>query len=75
MPPHPVPARPALVRWDPAAPLVLENCVAMEHGEAERHVRECYEGGKRPEEVWGEEVVQVVRRRAEEVRKVREWTM
>lgn len=75
VPPHAVPSRPSLVRWDPAAPLALENCVALEHDEAARHVKECYEGERRPEEVWGEEVAAVVRRRAEEVRRVREWVM
>ena len=74
-PPHGVPERPALVRWDPAAPLALGNCVALEHADAERHVQECLLARRAPEEVWGEETVEVVRRRREEVRRVVEWVM
>lgn len=74
-PPHPVPERSALVRWDPAAPLSLENCAAFEYADAERHLQECLLGGKRPEEVWDADVVEVVRRRREEARKVVEWVM
>ncbi|KAI8989182.1 hypothetical protein BD414DRAFT_571824 [Trametes punicea] len=74
-PPYQVPERPALVRWDPSAPLSLENCVAFEFADAERHLKECLLEKKRPEEVWGEEVVEVVKRRQEEARKVVEWMM
>ncbi|OCH94639.1 ubiquitin-protein ligase molybdopterin-converting factor, partial [Obba rivulosa] len=75
VPPHAVPTRPSVVRWDPAKPLTLENCVVLEHGEAERHVKECYGEGKRPEDVWGKEVTKVVERRQEEIRRVREFLM
>ncbi|PCH36872.1 hypothetical protein WOLCODRAFT_140616 [Wolfiporia cocos MD-104 SS10] len=75
VPPHAVPSRPVVARWDLAVPLVLENCVSFEYAEAERHVRECYEGGKRPEDVWGAEVAAVIARRADEIRKAREWVM
>lgn len=79
LPPHAVPNRPALVRWDFSQPLSLENCVVMEFADAERHVRECFvasEGAKKTsEELWGVEACAIVRRRQEEVRKVREWTM
>lgn len=51
----------------------------MEYAEAERHTRECYgsieDGRAPPEEVWGEEVARIVRRRQEEVRREREWVM
>ena len=72
---HPVPERPALVRWDPDAPLSLENCVAFEFADAERHLKECLLERKRPEDVWGADVVDVVRRRQEEARKVVQWVM
>ncbi|KZT08135.1 uncharacterized protein LAESUDRAFT_736059 [Laetiporus sulphureus 93-53] len=75
IPPHPVPSRPVLVRWDPKLPLTLDNCVPMEFNEAERHIAECYKSGKSPEEVWGADTAEIVRRRAEEIRKVREWVM
>lgn len=77
IPPHAVPSRPALARWDPLRPLTMDNCVVFEQSEAERHERECYQRfaeapAARPEEVWGEEVAAVVERRAEEIRRERE---
>ena len=76
IPPHNVPVRPALVRWDFTRPLSLENCAVMEHVEADRHMKECSgETGRRPEVVWGAETAAVVARRAEEIRRVREWVM
>ncbi|KAI0827464.1 hypothetical protein BC628DRAFT_1418556 [Trametes gibbosa] len=75
LPPHPVPERPALVRWDPSIPLSLTNCVAFEFADAEKHLKECLLEKNRPEDVWGEDVVEVVRRRTEEARKVVEWVM
>lgn len=105
LPPHLVPTRPTLVRWDPAAPVTPENVVVMEHADAERHMRECFavsgailagRRGKfvvapetvaampaagecetpserrRPEDLWGEEVGDIVRKRAAEVRRWRE---
>ena len=74
-PPHAVPERAALVRWDPEPPLSLENCVAFEFADAERHLQEVLLERKRPEDVWGAEVAEVVRRRRDEVRKVIEWVM
>ncbi|KAL1948547.1 hypothetical protein VTO73DRAFT_12622 [Trametes versicolor] len=74
-PPHPVPERPALVRWDPAEPLSLMNCVAFEFADAEKHLQECLLEKKRPEEVWGSEVAEVVARRREEARRVVQWVM
>lgn len=59
----------------------------MEFAEAEKHVKECFAGQsvgggdeservrKKLEEVWGNEVVEVVKRRQEEVRREREWVM
>ncbi|OBZ77120.1 tRNA threonylcarbamoyladenosine dehydratase [Grifola frondosa] len=74
-PPYDIPARPALVRWDATLPLTLDNCVAFELADAEKHVAECYVGDRRPEEVWGAEVAEVVRRRQAEARTAREWVM
>lgn len=74
VPPHAIPARPVLARWDPSRPLSVENCVAFDMDEAERHERECYSGlgegegeRKRPAEVWGAEVAGIVDRRAKEL--------
>ncbi|KAI0643805.1 hypothetical protein C8Q79DRAFT_976907 [Trametes meyenii] len=74
-PPYAVPERPALVRWDPSEPLSLLNCVAFEFADAEKHLKEVLLEKKCPEEVWGEAVAEVVRRRREEARKVVEWVM
>ncbi|KAJ7084949.1 ubiquitin-protein ligase molybdopterin-converting factor, partial [Mycena epipterygia] len=68
LPPHLVPARPTLVRWDPALPLTVDNCVVMDLPDAERHVRD---GAVQ----WGAEVEAVVRRRREEVERRAEWVM
>jgi len=80
VPPHPVPVRPALVRWDPTLPLGIDNCVAMEFSEAEKHMKECFSSEnntppKTPEELWGKEVATIVQRRVEEVRRQREWVL
>ncbi|KZT26172.1 ubiquitin-protein ligase molybdopterin-converting factor [Neolentinus lepideus HHB14362 ss-1] len=72
IPPHPVPTKAVLVRWDPNEPVTLENVVVMEGKEADHHMRECWDLQRRPGEVWGEHVEGIVRRRAEEVRRVRE---
>ena len=48
----------------------------MEFGDAEKHIKACWnDDGTRPEEVWGEAVKKVVERRAEEAREVREWVL
>ena len=77
IPPHNVPARAVLVRWDPERPLTADNCVVMDQREGEKHVSECYGGETRraPGEVWGEDVERVVRRRAEEIARDLEWVM
>ena len=74
-PPFPVPERPALVRWDPEEPLLLTNCVSFEFADAERHLKEVLLEKRRPEDVWGTEVAEVVVRRREEARRVVEWVM
>ncbi|KAG5643528.1 hypothetical protein DXG03_000720 [Asterophora parasitica] len=78
VPPHNVPSRPVLVRWDITQPLAVDNCVVMEFSEAEKHSKECGTAKdplKRPEDVWGKGVKTVVDRRAEELRREREWVM
>ncbi|TFK75587.1 ubiquitin-protein ligase molybdopterin-converting factor [Pluteus cervinus] len=77
IPPFDVPTRPTLVRWDFTKPLSLDNCVPMEQGDAEKHIRESKDGDDvtPPQDIWGEDVVKVVERRAEEIRKVQQWVM
>lgn len=78
IPPHNVPSRPVLVRWDIVKPLTVDNCVVMDFAEAEKHYKESgslEEPIKRPRDIWGNEVTHVVDRRAEELRRDREWVM
>ncbi|KAK1216609.1 hypothetical protein PQX77_020729 [Marasmius sp. AFHP31] len=76
IPPHEVPTKPALVRWDLSKPLVLENVIVMEEKDAVKHVKECRqgaEGAALPGEVWGKQVQEVVERKHSEVAKYLEW--
>lgn len=78
IPPHNVPSRPTLVRWDLTRALTVDNCVVMEHKDAERHIRDSQSDNGRfkpPHTIWGEEVVEVVERRSEEIRRIRQWIM
>ena len=88
IPPHVVPSRPVLVRWDPKVPLTAENCTVMEHTDAEKHAKECLgislstdtdkgasEIVRRPADFWGKEVAMVVERRTKEMAEYREWFM
>ena len=77
LPPHDVPTRPTLVRWDPARPLCLENCVVFDQPDAEKHVKACWhEDGSQatlPKELWSEDIQHLVDRRAAEARRCRDW--
>jgi len=71
IPPHDVPAKPALVRWDVSRPLSVENCVVMSLGEAEKHMK----ASGTPGEVWGREVQEIVERRATDIARSKAWVM
>ncbi|KAI6145194.1 hypothetical protein BKA82DRAFT_4170846 [Pisolithus tinctorius] len=73
VPPHAVPSRPQLIRWDARKGLMLENCVVFDFSEAERHTQECLSVGRDPREVWGEEVQAIVDRNAARIARYREW--
>ncbi|KAG6906592.1 hypothetical protein DXG01_012995 [Tephrocybe rancida] len=78
IPPHNVPSRPTLVRWDVTKPLTVDNCVVMDFAEAEKHSKESgtsEEPLQRPENIWGTGPQHVVDRRVEELRREREWVM
>jgi hypothetical protein len=62
--------KPSAVRWDPTRELTVDNIVIVSPKDAEKHEKECLIGGKDPVDVWGQEVVEIVRRRQEETRKV-----
>ena len=77
LPPHDVPTRPTLVRWDFTRPLSIENCIVLEHKDAEKHAETCL-GAKSAaagRDLWGKEVEEIVQRRVTEARKVKEWVM
>jgi hypothetical protein len=73
IPPHPVPSKPVLVRWNPLEDLSAENCVVMEHRECDKHLKECFENGRAPLDVWGAEVAEIVRSRQESIRQALNW--
>ncbi|KAH7883011.1 hypothetical protein F5I97DRAFT_1938888 [Phlebopus sp. FC_14] len=78
IPPHAVPARPQLCRWDPTKPLTPENCVVFEYAEAEKHTKECLGVGgaerRGPAELWGDNVQAIVDKHTVELSKYRSWT-
>ncbi|KAF9484079.1 ubiquitin-protein ligase molybdopterin-converting factor [Pholiota conissans] len=81
VPPHDVPSRPTLVRWDPSRPLSVDNCVVFELNDAEKHVKSCWNPdgsvatSTSPEALWGRDVATVVSRRSAEARRVLDWVM
>lgn len=75
IPPHSVPTRSTLTRWDLNEPLGLSNCVVMELKDAEMHWKRYKDGEKDPTAVWGEEVAREVEKRREEVRQWQQWVM
>ncbi|KAI4520691.1 hypothetical protein K523DRAFT_276122 [Schizophyllum commune Tattone D] len=74
VPPHDVPSKPTLVRWDPDRPLSLENCVVMEQSDADKHTKQCLSSEKTqtPEELWGAEAKRVFESRRAEINRYRE---
>ncbi|KAF9651235.1 hypothetical protein BDM02DRAFT_3139558 [Thelephora ganbajun] len=75
LPPHDVPNKPALVRWDYTRPLSADNIVPMDQPDADKHIRRCHDLKERPEDVWGQEVRAVYERRMQEILKDKQWFM
>lgn len=81
VPPHDVPTRPTLVRWDPLISLSIDNCVVFELSDAEKHTKTLWNPdgsvatATTAEKLWGRGVKAVVDRRAAEARRVRDWVM
>jgi len=77
LPPHDVPVKPTLVRWDYTKPLTLDNCIVLDFKDAEKHVKACQESGSPTAalDLWGPEVEAIVQRRSAEARKCRDWVM
>ncbi|KAJ2922920.1 hypothetical protein H1R20_g14182, partial [Candolleomyces eurysporus] len=77
LPPHDVPTRPTLVRWDFTQPLSIENCIVLEYKDAEKHAETCLASRSTSagRDLWGKEIEEIVQRRAAEARKVKQWVM
>lgn len=78
LPPHAVPSKPTLVRWDGSRPLTIENCVVMDHKEAEKHQKSIQHPRGTfvdPKEIWGADVQGIVTRRAKELERQKQWVM
>ncbi|TFK29493.1 ubiquitin-protein ligase molybdopterin-converting factor [Coprinopsis marcescibilis] len=76
LPPYDVPTRPTLVRWDYSKPLTTDNCIVLEHKDAETHFKTCSgPEASSPSLLWGKGVEEIVNRRAEEARRITNWVM
>ncbi|KAJ8517167.1 hypothetical protein ONZ45_g5617 [Pleurotus djamor] len=79
IPPHLVPSRPVLTRWDVSQPLTPENCVVLDYNDAEKHLNACFVKNSdtvtpvHPRDIWGEEVNELVQKRSKEVSRQRAW--
>lgn len=74
IPPHDVPNKPQLTRWNLSTPLSLDNCIVLDAPQLKRHVDGC-DSGQNPSDIWGEEVMRIVERRSREARKWRDVFM
>ncbi|KAK4689017.1 tRNA threonylcarbamoyladenosine dehydratase, partial [Tremellales sp. Uapishka_1] len=73
IPPQVILAKPILIRWDKNRELTEDNVVIMGPKDAEKHEKACLIGDLSPEEVWGKDVVDLVEKKFQEVRKVLQW--
>ena len=70
-----VASRPVLSKWDKNLPLTWSNVVVFERNEATKHEKECLLGDKTPEELWGAETVQLVKKRQELEEETRDFRL
>ena len=75
LPPHDVPNKPVLVRWNYTRPLSVDNVVPMDQPDADKHLRRCHDLKEKPEDVWGQQVKTVYERRTQEILKDKQWFM
>nr|ODN91594.1 mitochondrial protein [Cryptococcus depauperatus CBS 7855] len=73
LPPFAIPLKAAVIRWDRSKELSFDNLVVMGNKEADKHMSECLVGGKPLEQVWGEEVVDLIKKKSEEARNIMAW--
>lgn len=73
LPPRTIMSRPHAVRWDKHRDLTPDNVVVMDQKEADRHMDECLKGEKTPEEVWGKEACDYIRKKSEECKRILQY--
>lgn len=75
IPPHDVPSKPVLVRWNLASPLSLTNCVVMDEVQAKKHLQSYAEQGEHwsPSTVWGDKAQSIVHKRSAEVARYQQY--
>jgi hypothetical protein len=61
--------KPTAIRWDRDQPLAVDNLVILSHKDAVKHEKEHLVGGKPLVEVWGQDSVDIAKRRNEETRR------
>lgn len=76
MPPHDVPTKPSLVRWDLNQPLTTANCCVMDSQDADKHF--TLEKGPAmvypdPVSIWGPDAWKAVQRAQKELADQKEW--
>ena len=74
LPPHNVPNKPTLVRWDCTRPLSVDTVVQMDQLDAEKHIQRCHDLKEKPEAVWARSEGGF-ERRTQEILKDKRWFM
>ena len=69
VPPHAVPNKITLAIWDPSVPLSVANCVVFDWHDFREHMS-GFDHGLKPEQIWDEEGVELVKKRRKEAE---EW--
>ncbi|KAI5477742.1 ubiquitin-protein ligase molybdopterin-converting factor [Pseudohyphozyma bogoriensis] len=75
VPPHIPPAKPVLLPWNKRNGMELDNLVLFDREESLKHEEKCVFGDEDPEEVWGSETAEVVRRRQGEEKRLRKYRL
>lgn len=65
--------KPAAVHWDPSRPLAFDNVIIMDVKGANKHLKEVQMGGKKLEEVYTQDQIDIANRRCAEARKYMIW--
>ncbi|WWC62914.1 uncharacterized protein I303_105512 [Kwoniella dejecticola CBS 10117] len=73
IPPYEIVSKFAVVRWDRSKDLDIGNIVVMSAKDATNHEKVCLKDAQGLVEVYGQEVVDKVKRKSEEARRVMSW--